>query len=67
MSGRGRMWTEYWVDCATCDHHEPLAEKERGRATAAAKKAGWRKIGGKWFCKDHALAERQSIARWKHR
>jgi hypothetical protein len=51
MKRKGTIWPEYWIDCAACDHHEPLAERTLSAAITAACKAGWVRVYKQWYCR----------------
>lgn len=49
----GKIWPEYWIDCAVCEFMEPLAMTTKTQAVAEAHSRGWRcSIVHKWVCKD---------------
>lgn len=46
----GKIWKEYWIDCACCGDHTALAETAYNKAIKEADLRGWKKIQGRWFC-----------------
>ena len=48
----GKLWTEYWIDCARCEFHAPLGERSRERAIKRALHDGWAMFRGKWYCRN---------------
>lgn len=49
---KGHIWPEYWIDCSTCDHHEPLGMKTKSAAVTEALILNWGRSQNKWVCPD---------------
>jgi hypothetical protein len=51
MSTAGRVFAEYWVDCAACREAEPLATNDKVDTTRAAFGMGYARCKGLgWVC-----------------
>ena len=46
----GKMFSEWWVDCAKCGNEYPLSERTKQKAVSQALKDGWVRLYGKWYC-----------------
>jgi hypothetical protein len=53
ITGKGRLWAEYWIDCCRCEFHWPTGRRTRAEAMTEARCAGWRLTRNGWVCPNH--------------
>jgi hypothetical protein len=59
-SKKGRIFKDYWIQCALCECMTPLGASKYPAALGAAKDGGWRYVKGRgWLCGD-CVADRHT-------